>query len=98
MNRPSFLRRLLQSKWSWRVLLASLLLVVSWLALTPSPPSDVDTGWDKLNHAMAFAALMVAAIFSGRRSQGRLLAAMLLLLAFGGAIARLALGTVDRTG
>ncbi|MGA1318345.1 MAG: VanZ family protein, partial [Rubrivivax sp.] len=28
-----------------------------WLALSPAPPPSVDTGWDKLNHLLAFAVL-----------------------------------------
>ena len=39
-------------------LFALLIAVISWLALSPHPPSAVSTGWDKSNHALAFAALM----------------------------------------
>ena len=42
-----------------RVLLLVLLAVVSWLAFSPAPPPGLDTGWDKLNHFSAFAALTV---------------------------------------
>ncbi|HEX6363428.1 MAG TPA: VanZ family protein [Albitalea sp.] len=37
---------------------------VLWLALTPQPPHAADTGWDKLNHVLAFAALAVAGRFA----------------------------------
>lgn len=78
--------RLVRLAWFWRGLLATLVLVVSWLALTPSPPHTLDTGWDKLNHMLAFTALAVSACFSGSVSPRRLVAAAALLLAFGGAI------------
>ena len=39
-------------------LFALLIATISWLALSPHPPSGVSTGWDKANHALAFAALM----------------------------------------
>ena len=41
----------------WRALLATLALLVTWLALSPAPPQTLDSGWDKLNHLAAFAAL-----------------------------------------
>ncbi len=46
---------------AWRTLLALLLCIVTWLALTPAPPPSADLGWDKLNHIAAFAALAAAA-------------------------------------
>lgn len=46
----------------WRLLFAGLLLAVLALALAPQPPQALSGGWDKLNHAAAFAALA----FSGR--------------------------------
>lgn len=46
---------------------------VGWLALSPAPPPAVDTGWDKLNHLLAFAALsFVAQGASGRPALPRL--------------------------
>jgi VanZ family protein len=36
-------------------------LGIGWLALSPAPPPSVDTGWDKLNHLLAFAVLSFAA-------------------------------------
>ena len=73
----------------WRWLLAGLALVVSWLALSPAPPNGLDTGWDKLNHAAAFAALTAVAIFAFPRSQRSSRSLWLLLaglLCFGAAI------------
>ena len=72
--------------WRWRWLLAALALVVSWLALSPAPPDGLDTGWDKLNHAGAFAALTLVAIFAFPRSQRSLWLLLAGLLCFGGAI------------
>ena len=72
--------------WRWRWLLAGLVLVVSWLALSPAPPDALDTGWDKLNHAAAFAALTVVAIFAFPRSRRSLWLLLAGLLCFGGAI------------
>ena len=45
----------------WTALLAVLALVIGALALTPQPPPTLDTGWDKLNHVLAFAALAFCA-------------------------------------
>ncbi|MBK9363989.1 MAG: VanZ family protein [Rubrivivax sp.] len=45
----------------WRALLALLLLAVAWLAFSPAPPPQADTGWDKANHALAFAVLAAVA-------------------------------------
>lgn len=41
----------------------ALLAAVLWLAWMPEPPEIVDTGWDKLNHVLAFGALGVAGRF-----------------------------------
>ncbi len=71
---------------AWRVLLALLIVFVSWLALTPRPPPEIDFGWDKLNHMLAFAALGFSACLGcagERRSCLRWSAA---LLAYGGLI------------
>ena len=52
------------------VLLVVLLVVVSWLAFSPRPP-PIGLGWDKLNHAMAFAALAAAARVAGANRMTR---------------------------
>ncbi len=70
----------------WRWLLALLVLVVTWLALSPASPDGLDTGWDKLNHAGAFAALTVVAIFAFPRSRHSLWLLLAGLLSFGAAV------------
>lgn len=72
-------------KW-WRWLLAGLVVTVIWLALSPAPPESVNTGWDKLNHAIAFTALTITAILACPRSPGFRLLVMVALLGFGGLI------------
>jgi VanZ family protein len=61
---------------------------VLWLALTPQPPEAIDTGWDKLNHVLAFAALAVSGRFGFAAETPRvarlgLLAFVLLLIGVG---------------
>ena len=70
----------------WRWVLAGLAATVSWLALSPAPPDGLDTGWDKLNHAAAFAALTMTAFFALPRSRRSLWLLLAGLLCFGGAI------------
>ena len=69
----------------WRALLVVLLAATAWLALTPLPPRAIDLGWDKLNHAGAFAALAVAGWFSVPQRRGRW-PMMAGLLGYGGLI------------
>lgn len=78
--------RILRSAWFWRASLGALIVVILYLALKPVTPSDMSTGWDKLNHALAFCALALTACFSAPPSPRRLLLAAALLLGFGGAI------------
>lgn len=52
----------------WRGLLVLLLGIVTCLALTPSPPAQLSLGWDKLNHAAAFAALASVAYLGFARN------------------------------
>lgn len=40
---------------AWRFLFWLQLAVVTALMLWPRPPPAIDTGWDKLNHVLAFA-------------------------------------------
>lgn len=71
----------------WRATLLALCLLVTYLALSPHPPREADLfGWDKLNHAAAFAALAWAAVlgFREQRNYGRHVA--LGLVAYGAAI------------
>jgi len=53
----------------WTALLAALALAIGALALTPHPPPTLDTGWDKLNHVLAFAALAFCAQHAARGSR-----------------------------
>lgn len=59
---------------------------VGWLALSPAPPDVLDSGWDKLNHASAFAAITVAAVFAAPRSRTGRLALIGAVLCFGALI------------
>jgi VanZ family protein len=61
----------------WKAVFTVLLAGVLWLAFTPRPPHALDTGWDKLNHALAFCALAVTGRFG---FPGRLREAMRLAL------------------
>ena len=48
----------------WRALLALLLVVITYLALIPAPPKAITTGWDKSNHALAFASLAFSSVWA----------------------------------
>lgn len=67
----------------WRLTLALLLCAVTWLALAPAPPRLLSTGWDKLNHGLAFSTLALAAAMGFAAAWWRIGAA---LLAYGGLI------------
>jgi VanZ family protein len=82
--------------WRWMLLLLALLITA--LALMPAPPRQMDLGWDKLNHVLAFAALGLCAVFGWRSSRVARLAVLLALLAFGGAIELLQLHVPNRSG
>lgn len=45
----------------WAALLVGLALFICWLAFSPAPPAAADVGWDKANHALAFATLAFVA-------------------------------------
>lgn len=81
--------------WRWALLLLAAL--VTALALAPTPPRQMDLGWDKLNHLFAFAVLAVCAVFGWRSSHAARLAVLLALLAFGGAIELLQLQVPNRS-
>ena len=59
------------------------MLAICVLAFDPHPPESIDTGWDKLNHGLAFAVLAPCAALAlqGRRRRWRDAAG--LALAFG---------------
>jgi len=71
---------------AWRALLLLFLVLVTWLALVPKPPPVADTGWDKMNHVLAFAALGLSAWFGFGQTRLRAVMALLALLAYGGLI------------
>ena len=53
---------------AWALCFWALLLAVTVLMLVPRPPPRIDTGWDKANHLLAFAAPMFAALVAWTRS------------------------------
>lgn len=65
------------------VMFVGVLVAVSYLALTPTPPKAADLGWDKLNHFTAFGTLTVLGGLAWRRTPWRV---ALGLLAYGGLI------------
>lgn len=75
-------RLLAPAPWQWLFLL--LFCVISFLALTPVPPKEMDTGWDKANHFLAFGSLAFVGHLAWPRSRTPLLP--LGLVAYGGAI------------
>jgi VanZ family protein len=70
----------------WKTILVLLILAVSYLALTPKPPQVIDTGWDKLNHALAFTALAFSASLGYPRAPHRRIYVLLALFMYGGLI------------
>ncbi len=70
----------------WKTVLMLLILAVSYLALTPKPPEMMDTGWDKLNHALAFAVLAFSANLSYPAAPNRWIYVLLALFVYGGLI------------
>lgn len=64
----------------WRALLIALVIAVTWLALMPTPPKAMSTGWDKSNHLLAFGSLAFASVWAHwqqPRQWWRLVAALL---------------------
>ena len=51
----------------FRICFFAVLLLISWLAFTPSPPPATGLSWDKANHAFAFLILAFLADFSFRQ-------------------------------
>ena len=79
----------------WQTLFVLLFIAISYLALSPAPPAGISTGWDKANHALAFASLAFSARFAGARRNWPLFIA---LLAYGGVIELLQLNIPNRDG
>lgn len=70
----------------WRAALLVLFIAVAYLALTPQPPKQMDTGWDKLNHVLAFAALAFAGCMGWPQARDPRKTLLLGLLFLGAAI------------
>ncbi|RZL36859.1 MAG: VanZ family protein [Rubrivivax sp.] len=64
MNRLLSLFTAPERRLLWRALLGLLLVVITFLALSPAPPKTVDLGWDKANHALAFGSLAFSAVWA----------------------------------
>jgi VanZ family protein len=71
---------------AWLIVLWLLIATVAWLATMPQPPAQMTFGWDKLNHALAFAALALAAGLAHPHPPRLRLAAWAALLAYGALI------------
>jgi VanZ family protein len=54
-----------------------------WLAFSPAPPAELDTGWDKANHWLAFSTLAVTAFQAIPNARRRYAGVALGLLALG---------------
>jgi VanZ family protein len=79
----------------WQTLFVLFFIVISYLALSPAPPDGISTGWDKANHALAFAALAFSSRFAGAR---RAWLVFIALLTYGGAIELLQMQIPNRDG
>lgn len=67
--------------------------------LMPKPPPSLDTGWDKLNHVLAFAGPALAGLLARRRPGRRSAALLLALLLLWGGVLELAQSLLPpRTG
>ena len=70
----------------WGALLLALALFICWLAFSPAPPPSADVGWDKANHALAFATLALVAELAFWPVHARRRRIAIGLIAFGGFI------------
>ena len=83
---PPFATRLLLSaraRRAWQVLLVLLMVATCVLAFDPHPPPAVQTGWDKLDHVLAFITLACCAELGFRTWPHKRLLGATGLLAFG---------------
>ena len=71
---------------AWQLTLLGLALFICWLAFSPAPPPEIDTGWDKSNHLLAFATLAVTAQLAFWPHPRRLPFSVIGLLLYGGFI------------
>jgi VanZ family protein len=93
---PSAFSNLIHAPRTWRTIFVLLIIAVGFLALTPQPPKSIDTGWDKLNHLLAFAALTFAASLSWPWAGNKRSVIIFGLVLFGGAIEVLQLSVPGR--
>ncbi len=70
----------------WRALFLVLVIAITYLALVPDPPRGISTGWDKSNHALAFASLAFVAVWAFWQALSQWPRLVAALLAYGGAI------------
>jgi VanZ family protein len=82
---------------TWRALLVFLLVVVTYLALTPKPLQGFESGLDKVAHLLAFTALAFSGYLGFPASRGTRTALPFGLLAYGGLIEVLQLFVPGRT-
>jgi len=85
------------SRRAWFLTLALLVCVISYLALSPRPPAGLSTGWDKSNHALAFASLAFCGHWCLSMARSRWLYLPMLLIAYGGAIELLQINVPNRS-
>lgn len=71
---------------TWRALLVLLLVVVSYLALTPASLEGSESGLDKVGHLVAFTALAFSGYLGLPASRGTRAALLCGLFAYGGLI------------
>jgi VanZ family protein len=74
-----WLATVVHARRQWQWLLFVLICVVCYLAVAPQPPKAADLGWDKMNHASAFAALTFAGCLGFPGSRRAVLVGMLAL-------------------
>ncbi|MFZ4481047.1 MAG: VanZ family protein [Rhodoferax sp.] len=84
--------RLKFSAWQWAFVACA--LAVLMLALIPSPPRMLSTGWDKSNHMLAFASLGALGLLAFPQ---RLTAVVLCVLCYGALIEVLQSFTPNRS-
>jgi len=82
----------------WAALLLALALFTCWLAFSPAPPPSADVGWDKANHALAFATLALVAELAFWPVQTRRRRISIGLVAFGGFIELVQAQIPERSG
>lgn len=85
---PAFPDLLHEPSWrgAWRILFVMLIGTVTWLALSPNESPVQLSRYDKIEHALAFAALGTAAALGGVGSRRVIALSAVGLLMYGGLI------------